>query len=209
MSQTVRSAFAAAFGALVLVSGCGGGAGSGGGTSGPEVDARIAEFTAMADRIEPLFNTGFTGQPGEVPNSGSATFTGYTGILLARPSNPLALLGDTAITIDFGVRTLDGSMTNFIGDDNAGVRSYAGTIDIINGEVGFDDPRGDTVPNDIRFDYDGTLSGGGNTVDLDGGVTGKFKGTPIRGLVAASDSETELLNGNSVDALITVVAEID
>jgi len=46
-------------------------------------------------------------------------------------------------------------------------------------------------------------------VELDGDVTGKLKGTPIRGLLASSaPGETETLNGATVGATVAVAAEI-
>ena len=198
--------------ALFLLSGCGGGAGE-----GDEVPTdlfalspqeRLVAFDEMSERLTALFNTGFTGQPGEVPSDGSAEFVGFTGIALSRAGDDLGLLGITEIKVDFSTRILTGSITDFFGDDGGELDGWTGTVAIRNGEVGFDFPRGDTVPNDLRFDYVGTLAGQGNTLMLDGSVAGKLKGTPIQGMTLVSTGETELLNGAETPATVVVVAEI-
>jgi hypothetical protein len=65
------------------------------------------------------------------------------------------------------------------------------------------------VPNDVRFGYVGALSGQGNLVELDGNMSGKLKGTPIRGILAdTAPGETEILNGSVVGVTGAVAAEI-
>jgi len=199
-SRTAGLATLIAFSAL---SACGDGS-----TAAHEQD-RVADFAAMSDRLGDLFNTGYTGQPGEVPNSGSAAFRGFAGLVLDTGPVPLTLIGDSAMEVDFGTRTLIGEMTDFVGNDGGALGDYAGRVAIVDGEIGFDTPRGTTVPNDVRFGYAGALIGQGNLVELDGDVTGKLKGTPIRGLLASSaPGETETLNGATVGATVAVAAEI-
>lgn len=170
---------------------------------------RVADFAAMSDRLGDLFNTGYTGQPGEVPSSGTAAFEGYAGFVLDTGTAPLTLIGDVTIEVDFAARDLTGEMTDFFGDGGGRLGDYTGKVAIVDGEIGFDVPRGTTVPNDVRFGYAGALTGQGNLVELDGNVTGKLKGTPIQGLLASSaPGETEVVNGSVVGATVAVAAEI-
>lgn len=190
--------------ALATLAGCGGD-----GTGTALNEDRVADFGAMSSSLGALFNTGYTGQPGEVPAAGTADFRGYAGFILDTGSVPLTLIGDTAMEVDFGARTLSGEMTRFFGNSGGQFGDYAGRVAIVDGEIGFDFPRGATLPNDVRFGYVGALSGQGNLVELNGLVSGKLKGTPIQGLLASSTpGETEIVNGSVVGATVAVAAEI-
>ncbi len=204
--------FAGLLVAGLVLSGCGGGgAGSGGGGGGLLTEEeRILAFGDMSGQLNGLFNTGYTGQPGEVPSSGDATFTGYAAIVLDTTPEELGLLGDATVQIDFGTQVLTGQVVDIFGTSGSGFADYAGTIGLQNGEVGYDTPRGDTVPNDIRFRYVGSLSGDGNTILLDGDAAGKLKGTPIQGLVAQNlPGDTSLVNLVPVGTTFVLVARID
>lgn len=188
--------------AATLLAGCSDSNDSG--TSGAlSPEDRVAAFAAMSDRLGDRFNTGWTGQPGEMPSDGTATFTGYAGIAVDAPGGVLGLLGIAELEADFAALSITGSADDFYGDQDGTLDPYEGSLAFINGAIG------SGVPNDIDFDYVGVLTGEGNTIILDGSVFGKFKGTPIVGLVAASDLDTVLLNGTSEDALVAIVAEID
>jgi hypothetical protein len=200
--QGVRLLGAAAL--LIVLGACGDTDGS-----GLSNEDRVADFAAMSDRLGSLFNTAYTGEPGEVPSSGTANFQGFAGFVLDTGAVPLTLIGDTAMSVDFGSRKLTGEMTNFFGDSGGALADYTGKVAIVGGEIGFDVPRGTTVPNDVRFGYAGALSGQGNLVELDGAMSGKLKGTPIRGILAnTAPGETEILNGSVVGVTGAVAAEI-
>jgi hypothetical protein len=163
----------------------------------------VAEFAAMGDRLDDRFNTGWTGQPGEMPSTGTASFSGYAGIAVDAPGGLLGLLGVAELEADFAAQTISGSADDFYGDGGGTLDPYEGSLAFVDGTIGAG------VPNDLDFDYVGVLTGESNTIILDGSVFGKFKGTPIVGLVAASDIDSVLLNGASADALVAIVAEID
>src|SRR6056297_1451131 len=86
---------------LSTLSACGDGSASDGLNEG-----RVAAFAAMSDRLGDLFNTGYTGQPGEVPSTGTAEFSGHAGFILDTGATPLTLIGDAAMTADIGTRRL-------------------------------------------------------------------------------------------------------
>lgn len=179
----------------LLVAGCGGG-------SGLSDEERVAEFAAIADRLGSRFNTAFL-EEGAIPTSGEAVFEGYAGIVIERPADDLALLGDARLTIDFGRDRVTGRIDTVIGDDGGRLESYSGSIALVNGVMGA------TRPNDFSFDYSGALAGQGNSIFLDGSGAGVLKGTPIRGVLAASDpADTVLLNGVEAPSTLSIAAEM-
>ena len=207
MDVTGVIARAACCAALVLLAACGGSS---------TYDERVAATTALFDELQPLFNTGFTGQPGEMPSTGTAQFSGSAVAFLDNGATPaditdlagdygLVLLGRATLTADFAAGRITGEASEFLGRQGVDVGVYAGTVTFLRGEIGETTPRGDSRPNDVRFDYEGTLTGQGNRVGLSGAAEGKFKGTPIRGLIAEGTG-TATLNGAQTPALFGVVA---
>ena len=206
----------------LALAGCGGGSGSDDPVD-PTYEERIDAAVLLADEVGSLFNTGFTGQPGEMPATGSATFSGVAVAMfddaaapdLAESLDPdagyrLLLVGTATLSADFARGTLTGQATDFFGEENGDGRygDYAGTVAFRNGQIGVTDPKGTSAPNDIRFRYEGRLTGQGNDVALSGDAEGKFKGTPIRGLVAAGQDDN-VMNGAQTPSFFGVVAEKD
>lgn len=199
------------------LSACGGG-GSGDddppdtNTGGGVTISLAQEAETMLDRLDALapFNTGFTGQPGEMPTSGSAEFAGFAGFDLGGV-DLISLTGRATLTADFANRTITGSATDFEAEGNGAVTPYAGTINFVNGSIGRLASVPGSVPNDIRFRYEGRLDAPGSEIVAGADATGKFRGTPIRGLVAASETPataTVLVNGVATPAPFALVAEI-
>jgi len=208
-----RAAICALFG--WSLSACGGGSddedpplpNTGGGTTVPDL---TAEFEAMRARVNDpsIFNTAFLDPNNAIPPSGTATFRGFANVNVAQAGSPIVLTGPATVSIDFGTRDLTGSAAGFAGVEGSAVTAYAGTVDFLNGRIGRD--VAGQVPNDVRFDYEGTLVGDGNSVGLDGRASGKLRASPIRGLNAVSaPGETVTLNGASTPAAFTLVAEVD
>jgi len=207
-TRSIRDIGAIAVVGLALA-GCGGGGGSSDDVDGSGPLALQAQ--AMVDRLERTaqFNTGFTGQPGEMPTSGSANFSGFAGLAVGG-ANPVDLTGRATLTANFANLTITGSATGFEGAGSGRIAPYAGTIDFVNGEIGRSDAVAGSVPNDIRFRYEGRLDAIGSRIEVGSNATGKFRGTPIRGLEAASEEDaTALVNGAATRAPFFLVAEID
>lgn len=196
--------------ALIALAGCGEVSGAGGtDPSDPPTldmsDPRVAEFAAMTDRLEDRSNTEFA----RVPTFGTATYTGFAGVLLNDPARPVTLIGDARIEMDFDADNITGELTSFRGEQAGAVGDYAGTVLLSAGDIAA------TRPNDFTFDYDGTLTGQGNTIVLDGNADGVFKGTrlnpanpPVYGILATSDpGDTALLNGTPTDVTVSISAE--
>jgi hypothetical protein len=188
------------------LAGCGGG---GGDADRPAPLSELAEtMVERLDRDAP-FNTGFTGQPGQMPATGSATFSGFAGFDV-QGARPVMLTGRATLTADFGNSTITGAATGFEGERNGDLTRYAGTIRFVNGTIGTSPAVPGSVPNDIRFRYEGTLAAPGTEVVVGSDATGKFRGTPIRGLLAASsEGAVAEVNGVTTPAPFAVVAERD
>jgi hypothetical protein len=166
------------------------------------------DFTAMQGRLDQLFNTSFTPPDNAIPASGTAEFRGFMKVDVAG-TDPIDLTGTARITADFGAGTLVGSAQDFEGLQANRVSDYAGTITFVDGRVGRSPvPQAGEQPNDVRLGYEGSLTGAGNLVTLDGAAFGKLKGAPIQGLVAASPpGETVTVGATQVGATVTIVAE--
>jgi hypothetical protein len=195
-----------AAGVCLLLAACGGG---GGDDDPPPTLSRQAD--AMVERLDrdAPFNTGFTGQPGEMPTSGSATFSGFAG-LDVKGAEPVLLTGRATLTADFGAATISGAATGFEGERGGALTRYAGTVRFVNGTIGTSPSVPGSVPNDIRFRYEGALVAPGTDIVVGSDATGKFRGTPIKGLVAASaPAAVAEVNGVTTQAPFALVAERD
>jgi hypothetical protein len=191
----MRAGHAVAVVAVLALTACGGGSLS--------KEEKVAEFAAMTDRLGARFNTAFL-EPGAIPSSGQAVFEGYAGIVVETAPEELSLLGDARVVIDFGRDRVSGEINRVFGDQDGRLRNYDGSVSLINGVMGA------TRPNDFSFDYTGALTGQGNTILFDGSGDGVLKGTPIRGILAASDpGDTARVNGVETGVTLAISAEIE
>lgn len=147
----------------------------------------------------------------DLPVVGSATYEGTARIAL----DPLAggtgseLIGEAAITADFETATLTGQADGFYGTIDGGeVTSFDGTLFLSEGAI---DTSG-SGSEQIGASLNGTLSGGGDTLVVDGGVTGNFLGDPLllneppEALLLETTAETELrLNGDIVTGGVEII----
>lgn len=181
--------------AAVVLSACG----SSDGADPLTRDERAAEFADIAEVLGARFNTAYL-EDGAIPNTGTGRFEGYAGMVIGADAD-LVLLGDAEITINWLTEDIDGTIDKVFGDDGSTVEDYTGSVTLSNGDfLG-------NQPNAFTFDYAGSLDGQGNEITLDGSGSGILKGTPIRGLLAASDSgETEIVNGVAEDFLMSIAA---
>jgi hypothetical protein len=194
---------------ILAVAGCGDG---GSDTAPPPVGTLAEQAETMLARLDrnALFNTGFTGQPGEMPVTGTAEFQGFAGLAVGA-AGPGDLTGRARLTVDFGAKTLTGSATGFEAENAGSPVAYNGTLAFLNGTIGQLPSVPGSVPNDIRFRYEGTLTGPGTEVVVASDATGKFRGTPIKGMLAASASTAAAVarvDGVEVPAPFALVAEI-
>lgn len=177
----------------VLVGGIGvmGLAGCGGGADYAEAyAARSDANNAMLDRLDARFNTAFDG----MPTAGSATYTGYAVIKHSDGvSDDAQFLGDASVTADFANGTVEGQASNFGGwHNNSAVGSYSGSVVLSGGVIGIN------RPNDLGAYFSGTLVRGADTIVIDGGMIGDFKGTPIIGAITEIDADSTMtINGGA------------
>ncbi|MGB5559062.1 MAG: hypothetical protein WBN04_13765 [Paracoccaceae bacterium] len=185
------------------------GACSGGGGSGPRSYAtpeeafagRTQEASDLTDELGKYHNASWSG----MPTKGSAKFDGFSAITIDTASQTLALIGLAELKANFGAGTVTGTLTDFNGGYSSGsIDAYGGNITVSNGQIGL------PVPNAFIADYNGTLTGNSESVVLGGGMTGVFKATPIRGVLAASDAltATAAIDGvTAVDSALVIVAK--
>ncbi len=153
---------------------------------------------AMETRLGGYFNTAWP----SVPTSGSAKFDGYALAKLFDAGNVYQITGSSTVDIDFGTKFASGSLSDFFGTDFDGnIDVYTGTIDMPFGSIAVFDP------NDIYISYAGTLEGNGDTIDLNGTLAGRFKGTPIVGIWLDDLVSTTSLNGSAIAGSLFVIGE--
>ncbi len=166
-----------------------------------------AETLALRDATEFLAVTDAV----DLPTTGSATYEGTALIALDAPAGGVAseLIGDASIVADFEAATVSGQADGFYGTVNGGdVAAFEGTIFVSQGTV-----DSSNVGNDqIAADVNGTLSGGGDTLVVDGAVAGNFLGDPLllneapEALSLATDDATTFrLNGEDVTGGMEVI----
>lgn len=140
----------------------------------------------------------------DLPVTGSATYSGTARIAL----DPLAggegsdLIGQVQITADFETASLSGQADGFHGSiDGGDVTAFDGQLFLSQGEI---DASGGG--DQIGANLNGTLSGGGDTLVVDGGVTGNFLGeAPDALLLEAAEGTAFSLNGDSVSGGIQII----
>jgi hypothetical protein len=166
-----------------------------------------AETLALRDATEFLSVTDAV----DLPTTGSATYEGTALIAMDAPTGGVAseLIGDASIVADFEAATVSGQADGFYGTVNGGdVAAFEGTIFVSQGTI-----DSSNVGNDqIAADVNGTLSGGGDTLVVDGAVAGNFLGDPLllneapEALSLATDDTTTFrLNGEDVTGGIEVI----
>lgn len=193
--------------AVLAVAACSGGGSSGGGTAGAggsttngdsdlvftdiagasanAADADATTFAATLDTFEadvasvdgrPLDDYNFT-KFSDVPTTGTASYSGLINVNAGASAN---LSAGLEIDVDFATDALAAEQTSDFYANNSGTLvGYDGALTFANGKI---QARG--VDNSARLDIAGTLTGGGNTVIVDGEIFGKLVGTPIVGISA-------------------------
>lgn len=196
----------------LLLSGCGGGGGgdggggdggAGGDIPGEVVDPRLARLDAYDAQWTRVLGDPVAGLPGiapttgDLPTTGAATFSGFATVSVEGPQ-PLVLVGDTRLEVDFGAGASSGVMSGFFGTvPGGGVQDFAGEIAVTNGQVA----------HDLQLGYSGALSGSGQQIAVSGRLTGAFLGDPVRALSVADLDPTVVQNGVARTGTVVLVAE--
>ena len=182
-------------------------AGCGGASIEEATLSKAERFDAMAARVDAMTLSG----PRVVDaTTGSASFTGYSGIIAGSEFNRTVLVGDAQLTVNFtGSGSVNGSITNLSG--LAGVNDYvtgSGTLDDYSGKITISDGSVGSG-NALDASYNGTLRGNGDTLALSGTMYGQFKGNPSIRAVELGAYDYATLNGDLTTAFIAVTAERD
>ena len=175
----MRHAIFASFACLSLVA-CGGDGGLVDNSTPDEIQTLSATDLARRTgatyrRVTSLPGTAFVA----MPTSGVATFDGLGTVAVDPDSaDAIAVVGDAAMTVDFGARTLRGridGLRGLQGDRIADVREVPvdGAI-----TIGGRSAIGQGAPNDASVRYRGDMTfADGRTLDVRGRLDGKFRGT--------------------------------
>lgn len=148
----------------------------------------------------------------DLPTEGSATYDGTALIALDAPAGGGAaseLIGTATLTADFVAATVSGSADGFYGTVNGGeVGAYEGELFLSMGGI-----NATGTGNQITADADGVLQGAGNTLVIDGTVTGNFLGDagllnqPPPAIALEEGAGTEFtLNGETINGGLEVIA---
>lgn len=193
MTRTLVSVFA-----LTALGAC-----NGGGSDPVELtpiqqyEERLDDALAFASDIDSLAGTRFSA----MPDAGTAQFEGIAGLVIDR--NPRAdvddysLLGDAALTADFGAGTLTGSVTNMVSMQGNVLNPTPNRLEDVGGRINignvFSQIGGEGMnPNEFDGNYSGLVTLNDETYRINGSFAGRFQGTrvnnpntdiPMKGLV--------------------------
>ena len=117
--------------------------------------------TALTTNYEVSGYIGMATRPGDVPASGSATYSGESYIGIATASDNVAGIGSSTVNADFGAGTVDVTMAGFVVTDTttgAAATSPIDTLTVTGMAISGNQFNGGTV----------TTSSGGTLVDITG-----------------------------------------
>ncbi|MCB5198130.1 hypothetical protein LGQ03_02650 [Loktanella sp. TSTF-M6] len=151
-----------------------------GGGGGGDDDAGPDRF-AVADRLESRLAEQDVSDPGTLPVTGRANYTGFmrAGLPTGAGGARVEYLGDLRMDVNFGAARdeVAGSATGF--QTGAGDR-LSGTLTISDGDL-----FRDTDPDEnytFTGDVDGTLKRGADSYRIDAEIEGEFKGRDREGV---------------------------
>jgi hypothetical protein len=183
--------------ALATLAGCSSGDGL---TNEEEAYNDLASaYNSAEARISALPSSG-----ADTPTTGSATYEGPAAMVLETQATT-QLAGRADIQVDFSDDTMSGELSDFVGQVNGGaVREFDGSLLIANGDVS------NPAPGSFRAEVGGELTGGGNSIEVDGPFKGDFytdNGQAAGALSGNTTVSTEfVLNGTAFDGALGVAA---
>lgn len=191
---------ATGLGLLVWLAACGGGGGGGGGID-PRL-ARLGLYEAQKLRVLGDDGAGVMGMAAtadeNMPAGGVMTFAGHGAIRIETGGQPLALLGDAQMQVDFGNSNASGVIENTFGATTDGkIVDYTGAITM----------QGTATIQNMPLSYSGTLSAGDQTLVFSGAMNGVFRGNPTVALSAADLEAAVVQNGMPRTATVVVTFE--
>ncbi len=173
-----------------------------------------------------VFGNAATGAPGypnsafkAIPTSGTATYKGFAQVDFYPTGEQIptrTVLGNGTIAANFASNTMTGSYSNFTGTalDPAGnqlagpAAYYAGTLNVANGCIGNAAGCANvTRPNQFSGALSGTLTGEGNTINIDHDFLGNFRGSPIVAVEALGVTNLTTINGTQVDSALYIIGQ--
>lgn len=159
----------AAFMAMIS---CGGGAAEKGDLNRTRPPVAFASLEAEATQLHATWDAVSFSDPATLPMSGRAQYNGVIQMDVQQGALRTVMNGDLQLNANFANEKVSGRANSFVDpSDNA----YSGSLDVTNSVMdrGADPTTGFTYQTDLT----GRLTGNGQTIDVDAGLSGDFRGT--------------------------------
>jgi hypothetical protein len=183
-----------ALAALSMLSACGGSNGGGGAPAATPFQQAVATNAALADRLDAAGET-----PDATVNArtGTATYNGLAGFVFDAASKgvtsatvddeDLEVIAALQLTADFDNDAINGTMSDFM-DSNS--EALTGSATIIASSI---------INNDIIVPFNGSVTVGGTTENMNGVLEGTFMGPNAEGISGDIDG---MSNSGTAGSLI-------
>lgn len=167
--------------------------------------ARVDQFYAIDAQNVPA---NFTPE-NAMPASGAVTYQGVGFVNYTVNGQRSDLLGDASVRADFGNDAMTGTFNDFVG--GPGINTPAEEISAFNGSLAMTGEIG-TVAAGCNACFagqlSGTLTGSGDTVQINSGLLGDFYGASYTSITGFTpNGNTVLVNGVVAQGGATIVAE--
>lgn len=191
---------------LALLAACGGS-----GTDMTPQAPTLLQLVNDAEELERDLDQIITQTPTSVrnmPTSGTSTFRGGAAIIASRGAAEYNLIGDSALTVNFGSERMSGQASNFRGLNGSGTTFAApGQITYSGGQIGIGGQH-----NAFSLTYRGSLDAGGDQLALRGNATGLFAGNRTAGQIrtksvlgiSGTPGSTTVASGGTPNMVATV-----
>lgn len=155
----------------VTVAGCGGGAAEKADLNRTRPPGDFGALETEAAQLHATWDTVSFTNPATLPMSGRAQYNGVVQMDVQQGARRTSMNGDMQLNVNFANQKISGRANNFVDQsDNA----YSGTLSVSNSVMdrGADPTSGFTYLTDLK----GRLTGNGQTLDIDAGLSGDFRG---------------------------------
>lgn len=173
---------------FAAVAGCGGGAAEKADLNQTRPPVAFASLEAEATQLHATWDAVSFTDPATLPMSGRGQYDGVIQMDIQQGARRTVLNGDLQLNVNFATEKISGRADRFVDPaDNA----YSGALTVTNSVMdrGADPATGFTYQTDLT----GRLDGNGQTIDVNAGLSGDFRGVQpdaTTGIVQGSVSGT-------------------
>ena len=169
---------------------------------------QVAELIQYADsaseaqdlnhRVSELSHSSFN----SMPVAGTVSYTGHASVVFIQNGAEVGLLGQAIVTADFTNAQISGRIDEVFGGTGlSDLQSYGGEL-IFDGQIGV------RRPNSFDAVILGQLSGGGQTIAVNGPLMGDFRGMGGQAISAITNAQMQAtVNGVEAEVRVRVTAE--